>query len=88
MAWNYFYNWSFDHLELRQKWSLPRKLSTRVLHAIGFETALLLAGIYIIAYWLQLSLWQAFLLDVGFMGFFLFYALGYNWAYDQLFPCR
>ncbi|MEH6471301.1 MAG: PACE efflux transporter [Halopseudomonas sp.] len=86
MAWNYLYNWGFDHWEHRQNWPLPRKLATRILHAIGFEAALLLVGIFIIAYWLQLSLWQAFILDVGFMGFFLFYALAYNWAYDRIFP--
>ena len=38
------------------------------------------------ALWLGISLWQALWLDIGFSLFFVFYAFGYNLAYDHLFP--
>ncbi|MEH6473022.1 MAG: PACE efflux transporter [Halopseudomonas sp.] len=86
MTWNYAYNWAFDHWELRQGWPRPRPLATRCLHALGFELVLLFVGVVIVAWWLTMTLWQAFLLDLGFMIFFLVYALGYNWLYDCVFP--
>ncbi|MES9815508.1 MAG: PACE efflux transporter [Candidatus Thiodiazotropha sp.] len=86
MGWNYLYNWGFDHWEQRKNWPRPRPLKVRLLHAVGFEAVLLLVGIVIIALWLRVSLWQAFMLDLGFMLFFLFYALVFNWAYDKVFP--
>ncbi|MES9828399.1 MAG: PACE efflux transporter [Candidatus Thiodiazotropha sp.] len=86
MGWNYLYNWGFDHWEQRKNWPRPRPFKVRLLHAVGFEAVLLLVGIVIIASWLQISLWQAFMLDLGFMLFFLFYALAFNWVYDKVFP--
>lgn len=86
MSWNYLYNWGLDHMEQRLQWARPRKLSTRIWHALGFEAVLLLVGIFIIAYWLDMTLWAALLLDIGFALFFLIYALVYNWGYDQVFP--
>ncbi|OMH25955.1 hypothetical protein BGP75_24630 [Motiliproteus sp. MSK22-1] len=88
MGWNYLYNWIFDHVEHAQNWPRPRPLSVRLAHALGFELVLLLVGVVVIAWGLNMSLWKAFLMDLGFMLFFLFYALGYNWTYDQLFPLK
>ncbi|MEH6650871.1 MAG: PACE efflux transporter [Motiliproteus sp.] len=86
MTWNYLYNWGFDYWELRLEWQRPRKFTTRLWHALGFEVVLLLVGVFIIAYWLQMTLWAALLMDIGFALFFLVYALVYNWGYDQVFP--
>jgi uncharacterized membrane protein len=36
------------------------------------------------AWWLQVSLWQALLLDLGFFAFFLPYTYVFNLAYDRL----
>lgn len=85
MGWNYLYNLWFDRWQAQ----IPadaRSLGLRLLHALGFEGGLLCISLPLIAWWLELSLWQALLADLGVALFFLLYALIYNWAYDRLFP--
>jgi len=41
-------------------------------------------GVSIVAYVLNVSLLQAFTLEIGFFLFFLPYTMFYNWAYDTL----
>ncbi|SGY85610.1 Transporter [Moritella viscosa] len=36
-------------------------------------------------WFLDLSLWDAFVLDIGMVVFYLFYAYGYNLVFDKLF---
>jgi uncharacterized membrane protein len=36
------------------------------------------------AWWLGISLWQAFVLDIGIVLFFLPYTFCFNWTYDHL----
>ena len=82
MGWNVVYNFGFDRL-----WPVarvPRTLGVRALHALGFEGGLVLAGVPLAAWMLDISLLQAFVLDIGFFLFFLPYAFVYNWAYDSL----
>lgn len=86
MTWNLAYNWMFDHAALRLGARVPRTVRLRVLHAILFEAGMLLAGVFLIAWWLDMSLMQALVLDVGFAVFFLVYAFAYNWLYDLVFP--
>lgn len=82
VVWNYVYNLWFD------RWQGPsaRRFGLRLLHALGFEGGLLVISLPLIAWWLEMSLWQALLADLGFALFFLCYAFVYNWAYDRLFP--
>lgn len=80
--WNMAYNALFDRLQRR--WQFRRTVGVRVLHAIGFECGLLLATVPLAAVWLGISLWRAFVLDLGFIVFFLPYTVVYNWAYDEL----
>ncbi|MDC9825449.1 multidrug/biocide efflux PACE transporter [Devosia sp. ZB163] len=82
MTWNVIYNVIFDRL-----WplaSVPRTLKVRALHALGFEAGLVLVGVPLAAWMLDISLLQAFVLDIGFFLFFLPYAFVYNWVYDGL----
>jgi uncharacterized membrane protein len=37
------------------------------------------------AWWLDVSLWQAFVLDLGLLLFFLGYTFVFNWAFDRVF---
>lgn len=85
-GWNYLYNLLVDHWMLRQLGRLEKRLIERVLHALLFELGLLLVVLPLTALWLGISLWQALWLDIGFSLFFVFYAFGYNLAYDRLFP--
>ncbi len=58
----------------------------RIIHAILFEVGLLMVLMPFIAWYLGISLWQAFVMDVAFALFYLVYAFVFNWAYDRLFP--
>ena len=85
-AWNYLYNLGFDHLLRRYAGTTLKTVPMRIIHAIVFEAGLLLVLMPFIAWYLDISLWQAFVMDVGFALFYLIYAFIFNWAYDRLFP--
>lgn len=82
MLWNIIYNAGFD------RWwpvsRVARNLKVRALHALGFEAGFVLIGVPIAAFMLNLTLVQAFMLELGFFLFFLPYTLFYNWLYDTL----
>ncbi|MBG2839138.1 MULTISPECIES: multidrug/biocide efflux PACE transporter [Proteus] len=82
MLLNLFYNMIFDRYWPLIKGSRPTKI--RVIHAIGFELSFVVIGLPILAFLLNMSLWNAFLLEVGFFAFFLFYTYAFNLSYDKL----
>lgn len=86
LGWTYGFNWAFDAVKLRLTGTTQKGLALRVGHAMLFELGLLLLLGPFIAWWLGISLWQAALLDLAFSGFYMVYALAFNWAYDRLFP--
>lgn len=80
MIWNIIYNAAFDRL-----WPahlVVRTAKVRALHALGFECGFIVIGVNIVAFVLNVSLLQAFTLEIGFFLFFLPYTMLYNWAYD------
>lgn len=84
--WNYLFNLGFDHAMMRlvnhtNKWPV-----LRVVHAVLFELGLLVVLLPFIAWYLNIGLWTALMMDLGFAGFYLVYAFVYNWAYDVIFP--
>jgi uncharacterized membrane protein len=85
-GWNYLYNLMFDHALLRIVGHVRKSMVVRVLHAVLFETGLLLILLPFIAWYLDVSLIEAFLMDVSFAAFYLVYAFLFNWAYDVVFP--
>ncbi|RMO80335.1 Transmembrane pair [Pseudomonas syringae pv. philadelphi] len=82
MLWNMLYNALFDRL--RKRFGFAMNLTIRILHAVGFEAGLILVVVPLAAWWLSISLLQAFLLDIGLLLMFLPYTLLFNWAYDTL----
>jgi uncharacterized membrane protein len=82
MVWNVIYNSLFDRLQRRI--GFHRTLVVRVLHAVVFELGLFFASVPLAAVWLGITLWQAFVLDVGLIAFFLPYTVVFNWCYDWL----
>jgi uncharacterized membrane protein len=84
--WNYIYNLGFDRLMQRMLGTTKKTGPLRVLHAVMFEVGLLVVLLPFFAWYLGISLWQAFLMDVSFAVFYMVYALVFNWAYDRLFP--
>lgn len=86
MVWNYAYNLGFDHALLRLRKSVRKTIPMRILHAALFEAGLLLLLVPFIAGYLNVSIWQALIMDVALAGFYLFYAFVFNWGYDVIFP--
>lgn len=84
IIWNIIYNWLFERWEARQA-VRGRSIGRRVLHAIGFEGGLIAVLVPLIAWWLGVSLWEAFVLDLGLIVFFLFYTFAFNFGFDKLF---
>lgn len=77
MVWNIIYNAAFDRLWPVSRF--PRQLKVRALHALGFETGFVIIGVTMVAIVLGVSLLQAFMLEIGFMLFFLPYTMAFNW---------
>ncbi|WP_085724312.1 multidrug/biocide efflux PACE transporter [Pseudomonas sp. R37(2017)] len=80
LAWNVFFNGMFDRALKRL--GIAHNAWVRVVHALMFEGGLVALGVPLIAWWLNISLWQAFVLDIGVLLFFLPYTYIYHWVYD------
>jgi len=84
--WNYIYNLGFDHALRWRTGDVRKSLPVRVFHAVLFEAGLLTVLLPFIAWYLGVSLLEAFLMDVSFAAFFVVYAFAFNWLYDLVFP--
>lgn len=82
MSWNMVFNAVFDHAQRRM--GFDRTLVARAIHAVIFEVGLLLVVVPLAAWWLDIGLWEAFVLDIGIALFFLPYTFVFNWTYDHL----
>ncbi|MCV6591239.1 MAG: PACE efflux transporter [Marinobacterium sp.] len=89
MSWNYLYNLMFDKwLCKKNDGVMPRQRSgkLRITHAVLFEGGLLFATLPMVAWWLDMTLLHALVMDIGLSLFFMVYAFVFNWGYDQAFP--
>ena len=84
IAWNVTFNALFERWEARQA-VRRRSLRRRVAHAIGFEGGLVFILVPLFAWWFDISLWQALVMDLGLVVFFLCYTFVFNWGFDQVF---
>ena len=80
--WNMIFNHFFEKLERKKKFK--RTIGVRILHAIGFEGGLMLATIPMVAYAMDMSIWQAILLDLGLTSCILVYTFAFQWCYDLI----
>ncbi|WP_180901260.1 PACE efflux transporter [Martelella soudanensis] len=85
-VWNMAYNYIFDRGMQRLFGTTEKTMPARVLHAVLFEIGLLIVLMPFIAWYLGIPLWQALVMDASFALFYMVYALGFNWAYDVVFP--
>ena len=79
IVWNVAFNHWFERWEARQS------VKGRSVHALGFEGGLALFLIPLMAWWFEVSLWQATVMEAGLLVFFLVYTYGFNWAFDRVF---
>lgn len=84
LVWNLAYNSLFEAWEARQT-RRGRGLLRRIGHALGFEAGLIVMLVPLFAWWLDVSLWQALLLDLGLILFFLVYTFAFNLLFDRVF---
>lgn len=86
--WNYIYNLLFDHALLKIRENVDKTLSLRMLHAFLFEAGLLCLLLPFIAWYLNMTLWEAFKMDIVMATFYLVYAFIYNLIYDKVYPIQ
>lgn len=84
IVWNVSFNTLFERWEARQAVK-GRSVLRRVVHALGFEGGLAVILIPLMAWWFEVSLWQAAVMEAGLLLFFLVYTYGFNWAFDRIF---
>ena len=84
VVWNLIFNTLFERWESRQV-RRGRSVGRRIAHAIGFEGGLVFTLVPLFAWWLEISLWQAFVLDLGLIVFFLVYTFVFNLLFDRIF---
>lgn len=80
MLWNLIWNRLFDVWVPTRR----RSLVQRMAQAFGFELGLLIMTLPAVAWWLGIGLIEAFWLDLGFMLFFLAYAMVFNTMFDHV----
>jgi uncharacterized membrane protein len=85
-TWNYLFNLGFDHLLQWRRGDVRKTLPLRVLHAVLFEATLLVLLLPIFAWWLEVSILTALVMEFSFAAFYLVYAFVFTWGYDTLFP--
>lgn len=81
MLWNLIFNWIFDYFYSDSRET--RGFKIRTLHVILFEGGLLLMTLPLVAYILNISLWQAFILDFAMTIFIMIYTFIFNYIYDH-----
>ncbi|MBM7035606.1 PACE efflux transporter [Vibrio ulleungensis] len=86
MIWNLVFNYLFDQWLLKAQGHCEKSVLQRVLHTLLFEFGLILVTVPLLAVSLNLSFIEAFIADIGFVVYALFYAALYNVIYDRVFP--
>ncbi|KVU93673.1 hypothetical protein WK75_12080 [Burkholderia ubonensis] len=84
LLWNMLYNTLFERWEATRV-QRTRTLGRRIIHACGFEGGLIFILVPVVAWWLDISWFDAFLVDLGLFAFFFCYAFVFQWAFDRVF---
>ena len=80
--WNYLFNLLFDIVT--RKRSIKKTARVRVFHSILFEVGLIALTVPAISFTMGLSFYQAFMLELAMLIYFLPYTFVFNWCYDAL----
>lgn len=87
LFWNMVFNYFFEKFERYQGWT-KRTILIRIFHAIGFEGGLLIFTVPMIAWLMNMSLWQALMVDIGLVFAIVGYTFVYQWCYDIIMARR
>ena len=80
----YFYNQLFDGLLLKHTGTTEKTKLARVIHALMFEASLILFSLPAIAWWLDISLLGALVLEAAAITFMVIYTFIFHWIVDHL----
>ncbi|MBP2281041.1 putative membrane protein [Psychrobacter sp. PL19] len=84
VIWNFIYNSIFERLEHR--WQIKeRTLIVRIVHALGFESGLVLICLPLYMLWYGVGLWVAFTMEVALLLFFFIYTFIFTLIFDKIF---
>ena len=81
ILWNMVYNALVDRWVQTER--IHWKASARFVHGLGFEAGLVVWCLPVAAWMLDISLLQAFMVELGFFVIILPYTVLYNWAFDK-----
>ncbi|AOI87669.1 PACE efflux transporter [Burkholderia pseudomultivorans] len=84
MLWNLVFNALFERWEASRR-RRTRTLGRRILHAAGFEGGLIFILVPVVSWWLEISWFDAFVVDIALFAFFFCYAFVFQWAFDRVF---
>ena len=84
MGWNFVFNGLFERWEKHHPMA-GRSWQRRLAHGFGFEVGLAVMLIPLMAWWLDIGLWEALVADIGIMLFFLVYTVVFTWCFDRVF---
>ena len=84
LIWNYVFNALFERWEKKQV-TKGRSLQRRLVHGAGFEGGLVIVLVPLTAYWLNITIWQALIAEIGLLITFFFYAIVFTWVFDKVF---
>jgi len=84
MTWSFIFNLIFEAWEARQT-TKGRSLLRRTTHALGFEGGLVVLMLPLMAWWLDVTLWQALIYEAGLIVIFIIYTYVFTWAFDRIF---
>ncbi|MBN2692273.1 MAG: PACE efflux transporter [Burkholderiaceae bacterium] len=84
VTWNMIFNSGFEYWESRRR-RRTRTTLRRILHSTGFEGGLTFILLPLVAYWLNISLWEALMVNIGLFAFFFVYSFMFQWVFDRLF---
>ena len=84
LLWSFCFNWLFEAWEARQT-KKGRSLRRRTIHALLFETGLVVMLVPVMAWWLGVSLRQALVYEAGLIVLFIGYTYLFTYAFDRIF---
>ena len=84
LGWSYLFNLMFERWEARQAVE-GRSWRRRLAHGALFEGGLVVMPVPVMAYWLDTTLLNAFVADLGVLAFFFVYAVVFTWTFDRVF---
>ncbi|WP_429060831.1 PACE efflux transporter [Aeromonas veronii] len=85
-AWTYGWNLLFDKGLLKLCGCTNKRPLDRFLHAFGYEASFMMLSLPCVMFWLDLGVWDALMLDLGFVAFYLVYIMVFTWAYERIWP--